>query len=258
MQYMTVGLKRKVSVALLPIDDFTGRIITGSQLHVYAGRENMTSIRKADGYHVFCDLSGSEAEICLEGPLYQKQILRLPIGQDEPKVYRVRLLPGSAYPLPPGTTIVSGVLAAGSVIRLFFPGQKKGYKLLQDYDPGMQGEEISLFQPHEISLSGKTLCVHEKERDMEFFRVSDQKGNVCILEHPLLKAYQKTGISIYPVYEAAAGADGSFYLPISGLTREETSICVLTRPGEEKKICEIVLMAGEVNQITEALWKEES
>lgn len=258
MKYMTIGLKKKVSLAVLPIDDFTDRIIIGSQLRVYIKDENIPSIRKPDGYHVFCDLAGSEVEICLEGPLYQKRILKLPVGREEPDIIQVRMLPGASYPLPQGSTIVSGVLSPGSSIRLFFPRQKRSCKLLYDYDPGVQGEELFLFRPYEMSMEGKTMCICGKDKDLEFFRVSDQRGNICVLEHPLSKVYQKSGTGVYPVYEAAAEEDGSVYLPIGNLAGEETCVCILRMAGGEEKICEMVLTAGNENRITEDVWREEN
>lgn len=257
MRYMTIGLKRKVSLVLLPIDDFTGRIIAGSSLRVYLTEENMPSIRKEDGYHVFCNLSGSEAEICLEGPLYQRQTLRLPIGREKPKVYPVRMLPGSAYPFPKGTTIISGNLPEGGAVKLVTFGQKRSCKLLCDYDPDMQGECLSLFQPFEMFLVGKTMCIRDKEKNHEFFKITDQKGNICIPERPLSKTYQKIGTSVYPVYEIAGGENGEFRLPISGLTGEEVGIGYLIRAGKEEKTCEITILAGKENRITEDMWKEE-
>ncbi|MCH5275792.1 MAG: hypothetical protein J1E65_08120 [Lachnospiraceae bacterium] len=257
MKYMTIGLKRKVSFALLPIDDFTGQIITGSQLRACLREENKSSIRKPDGYHIFCDLSGSEAEVCLEGPLYQKQILRLPIGQEAAKVYQVRMLPKRGYPFPQGTTIVSGVLPKGSMIRMFFPKKKKGCKLLYDYDPGIQGKELSLFRPSKMYLGGKTMCICGQKEDLEFFRISDQREDICILEQPLSKVYQKSGTGVYPVYEAAAGVAGSFYLPIGGLREEEICICILIGADGKEKICQVELMTGRENRITKDMWKEE-
>lgn len=258
MKYMTIGLRKKVSLALLPIDDFTDRIITGSQLHVYIKEGNIPSIRKPDGYHIFCDLAGSEAEICMEGPLYQRKVLKLPLGQGEPNIYRVRILPSVSYPLSQGTTIVKGVLPKNSELRLIFPGQRKGCKLLYDYDPDVHKEELCLFRPYEMSLEGKTLCISGKDGIFEFLRVSDQRGNSCVLEQPLSKAYQKSGTGVYPVYEAAAGEDGSVYLPIGNLAGEETCVCILRTAGGEEKTCEIVLTAGRESRITEDIWKEES
>ena len=257
MQYMTIGLKRKVSLALLPIDDFTGRIIQGSQLRVYLKEGNISSIRKKDGYHIFCNLSGSEAEICLEGPLYQKQILRLPIEQEKPKVYSVRMLPGAAYPLPKGTTVVSGILPEGGVLRLFTLGQKRGCKLLHDYDPGIEGEGLSLFRPFEMLLAGKIMCIRDKDKNHEFFKITEHKGNICIPEHPLSKTYQKISTGVYPVYEITGGEGGEFRLPICGLTGEEVGIGYLMRAGKEEKTYEIALVAGEENRITEDMWKED-
>ena len=53
MRYMTLGLNRRVSLALLPVDDFTGRVITGSAVRMYTLEGNKPSIRKEEGYHVF-------------------------------------------------------------------------------------------------------------------------------------------------------------------------------------------------------------
>lgn len=257
MQYMTVGLKRRVSLALLPIDDFTGRVIKGSLLHVYLKEENLSSIRKQDGYHVFCDLSGNEAEVCLESPLYQTQIIKLPIGQEKPNVHTVRMLPGISYPLLQGATVIKGALPDSSVLRLFIPAQKRGCKLLGDYDPDVQGAKLSLFTPTRMSFMGKTMCICDKDKNYEFFKITDQKGNVCMLEHPLSKNYQKRESSVYPVYEITGGEDGSFYLPMNGLTEEAICVCILMRAGKEEKTCEITLMAGRENRITEDVWKEE-
>lgn len=257
MKYMTIGLKRKVSLALLPIDDFTDRIITGSWLRVYTTEENISSIRKPDGYHVFCDLAGSEVEICLEGPLYQKQVLKLPI-EEEPRIYQVRMLPGTNYPLPQGATIIRGTLPKGNVLRLFLPKQKRNCKLLYDYDPDVQGTELFLFRPYELSLEGKKLCICGSEKNMEFFQVSDQRGNICTLEHPLSRAYRKTDTNVYQVYEAAAGEDGSFYLPLAGLTGAEPCVCILVDEEEIEKVCEITLTAGIENRVAEDIWKEEA
>lgn len=258
MTYMTIGLKRKVSLALLPIDDFTDRIITGSQLHVYTMEDNITSIRKPDGYHIFCDLAGDEAEICLEGPLYQKQILKLPIVREEPTIHQVRMLPGIRYPLPQEATIVRGALPPGSVLRLFFTGQKRTAKLLDHYDPDIQGQTLFLFRLCSMSLEGRTLCICGKDKDMEFARVLDQRGNLCTLKHPLSKAYRKPDTSVYPVYEAAVYEDGSLYLPIHGLAGEENCVCILTEADGKERTFNLVLTAGGENWIPEDAWKEES
>ena len=255
MRYMTVGLKKKVSLVLLPIDDFTGHVITGSSLRMFTKEGGKPSIRKEDGYHVFCDIVGDEAEICIEGPLYQRQVLKLPVGQEKLDLYQVRMIPGASYPIPQGATIVKGVLPAGSMLRLFFPDQKRGCKLLYDYDPKGHGKELSLFQPHQMHLEGKTLCASGKDKKREFFRVAGQKGEICILERPLSKAYQKIGTNVYPVYEAAAGEDGSFYLPISHLPEKEDCVSVLIEPDGREKVCEIALTAGRENWLTKDVWE---
>lgn len=257
MTYMTTGLKRKVSLALLPINDFTGQIIKGSQLYVYTKEDNIVSIRKPDGYHIFCNLAGDEAEICLEGPLYQKQILKLPIVE-EPTIHQVRMLPEMNYPLPQEATIIRGELLPGSVFRLFFTGQKRTVRLLNQYDPEIQGRTMFLFLPYPISLEGRTLCVCGKDKELEFVQVSDLRGNICTLKHPLSKVYQKKDTCVYPVYEAAVYENRELYLPIHGLAGEENCVCILKEADGKERTCDLVLTAGGENRISENAWKEES
>ncbi len=251
MRYMTVGLKKTVSLVLLPIDDFSERVITGSGLRMYTEEGKKPSIRKEDGYHVFCDLTGENVRICIEGPLYQKQTLELPLGKT-PGIYQVRVLPNTSYPIPSGATCVRGTLQPGSRIRIFFPEQKKNYKLLYDYNPEKEGERLALFSPEKVKLEGKTLCIRNQDTE-EFFRVKSQTDGICELEEALQKSYKKIGTGVYPVYEACAGEDGSFYLPIRSIPVESGS-CVVRiagKDGQKEQCRQLILTAGKENRIME-------
>ncbi len=256
--FMTVGLKKTVSLVLLPIDDFTDRIITGSRIRMYTLEGGRPAIRKNDGYHVFCDLDGGEADICIDGPLYQKQTLKLPINRETAEVYQVRMVPGPGYPIPGGATVLTGKLPEGSEIRVFFQEQKKSCKLLYDYSPKEQGRKLALFQPAAMHLEGKTLCISGKKKDWEFFRITAQDKENCLLEHPLSKAYRKIGTSVYPVYETAAKEDKNFYLPIRSVPEEGVCRCILKRADGREKEYELPLVSGRENRIPEEFWKEET
>lgn len=258
MRYMTVGFKRKVSLVVLPIDDFTERVITGSTLRMYTEEGKRPSIRKPDGYHVFCDLTGSTIHICVESPLYQKQIIEFPL-EDISKVYLIRVLPNESYPIPAGATCVRGKLKPGSRIRLFFPEQKKNYKLLYDYTPGEHACNLALFCPEVTQLEGKTLCIRGTGGESEFFRVKGQNEETCLLEYPLEKGYKKIGTSVYPVYEAFADGEGCFYLPIRSIPTESGSCtCLIAGADGKEEICRtLILKAGKENRITEDIYMAE-
>ena len=254
MRYMTLGLNRRVSLALLPVDDFTGRVITGSAVRMYTLEGNKPSIRKEEGYHVFCDLEGTQVQICAEGPLYQKQTLTVPLGE-ETVVWQVRMLPGRSYPIPAEATCLKGELSPGSRLRLFFPDQKKGFKLLYDYDPEKEGRRLRLYCPEKTRLDGRLLCIAGKKGEPEFFRIARWQDEEGELEAPLGQTYKKIGTTVFPVYEAEAGEDGSFYLLIRSLP-EDGHASVFLKPGGEgaKEIgTELVLEAGRENRITQEI-----
>lgn len=256
MRYMTIKMRRELSLVLLPVDDFTDKVIVGSGIRMYTLEGRRPSIRKEDGYHVFCDLQGDAVQICVEGPLYQRQVLTLLLAS-EPEVIQVRMIPGDSYPIPAGSTCIRGTLGPGSRIRLYFPEQKRCCKLLYDYDVRKNGKELSLFQPETARLEGKTLCIRDKEAHVEFFRIKEQQGEQCRMEAPLSRNYKKIGTTVYRVYEAYAKSDGSIYLPIQNLP-EGDGICMLQKGGteEEDSFC-MKLIAGKENRITGVPKKEE-
>ena len=256
MRYVTMGLKREVSLVILPIDDFTGRVITGSAVRMYT-EDGKPSIRKEEGYHVFCDLKAPEIRISAEGPLYQKQVFTVPLGGGV-QIRQIRMLPGRCYPIPSGATCLKGRLPAGTRLRLYFPEQKKGYKLLYDYDPEKEGKRIRLFCPEKTQLSGKLLCVPERKKKPEFFRILSWQNEEGELEAPLGQAYKKIGTTIFPVYEAEAGRDGTVFLLIRSLPGEGRACIWAEFPGggEMRTACaELTLEAGRENRITQELFE---
>lgn len=240
---------RKISLVLLLIDDFTNRVIRDASVSVYTEQEKKHSIRKSEGYHVFCDLEQNPVRICMESGLYQKQVVELPLSYGE-EVSQIRMVPAKGYPIPAGATCIRGMLQPGTRLRIFFPEQKKSYKLLYDYNPSKQKNSIALFQQDELCLEGRMLCIKNKECQ-EFFKVTGQQEEICRMEQPLQKAYKKIGTSIYPVHEAFAGADGSVYLPIR-MRSEEMQQCSFMIFSEGKEYCGTwTLRPGKENWITE-------
>ncbi len=246
MEYLTAGWKKKVSLVLLPIDGFTDQIITEPRFRVYLKESGRPSIRKDDGYHVFCGLPEGRTEICMEGPLYQSQELSLLVPSGKPKVIYVRLLPSRNYPIPKGATCVKGSLRPGGRFRLFFPDQKKSYKLSYDYNPDVQGRTLGLFLPKACRLEGKTLCIQNKEGNREFFRIISQTEDLE-LDRPLQRSYKKIGASVFPVQEASAGEDGMFYLPIGGFLEETVPCVCMVSEGGEEMTYSWSLVAGQEN-----------
>ncbi len=242
-------IMKSISLVLLLVDDFTNRIITDSSVCVYTEEGRQASIRKSEGYHIFCDLQQDPVRICVESPIYQKMVVELPLSYGE-EVNRIRMIPAAGYPITAGATCIRGKLRQGSRLLIFFPEQKKNYKLLYDYNPKKQGKEISLFQQDGICLEGKTLCIKNKEYQ-EFFKILRQQDEICRMEQPLKKEYKKIGTLVYSVHEAYANQDGSIYLPVR-MHSEELKKCfwTISSNGEETS-GSWELMPGKENWITE-------
>ena len=99
------------------------------------------------------------------------------------------------------------------------------------------------------------MCIAGKKGEPEFFRIARWQDEEGELEAPLGQTYKKIVTTVFPVYEAEAGEDGSFYLLIRSLPEDgHASVCL--KPGGEgaKEIgTELVLEAGRENRITQEL-----
>ena len=101
-------LHMRVSLAVLLIDDFTGRIITSSdaQVSVEGGRKPVV---KREGFRVFTNLTEPEVRVRAGGPCYCEEEQAVDLRQLDRSlpVVRLRLRPNRWYPLPAGTARVS-------------------------------------------------------------------------------------------------------------------------------------------------------
>ena len=101
--HLTVGedyLSKHTSLVVLPVDDYTGRPITGSNVRVYIEGQK-PAVVKGDGYRVFMEIPDGPITLGFMSGLYENQELTLtPEEWQSEEVLTVRLTPGAGYPKP--------------------------------------------------------------------------------------------------------------------------------------------------------------
>lgn len=216
---MYVKFRTQVSAVIVVIDDFTNRIVSASSVRVSLNIDKKP-LRK-EGYFIFTDLAEGNYILKIEGNQYQRREVELPVHSDmeagEPVM--VRVIPNRAYPLPPGTTTLSGKSVPGSRIQIVCTGLSGSYKLLYEYDKKNNENEIRIFHKDNLELSGRSFCIREKKKkQQEIFQIKEVlewDDKRYLLDQPLNSNYRKADAEILPVYTAYADEKGEFFSPLA-------------------------------------------
>lgn len=230
-----------VSLAVLVIDDFTGKPILGNAVRAYIPGQKAPII-KSDGYRVFINVEEAEVELICESAAYEKRVEKISL-RDTEEVHIVRLMPNRSYPVVNGTTCVSGHSEMADSI-LFWNKGNKGYRLLSDYTASGQEQVIAIYNPDKASLEGKTFLIQDSQQK-EFFRIVGSTGKEYRIDRSLLADYSKIGTIIIPVYEVGTDEWGDFFFPLSEMGKQD--ITLVGRVGQKEK--EWKLLSGKNNVI---------
>lgn len=240
----------RASLAVLLIDDFTGKIITSPSLRVSV-RGGGKPVRKMEGFWVFTGLTAPEAEVTVDGPCYyseRQSVAMLELDSANP-VIRIRLRPDRTYKLPKGTICMTVVLPKNASVMVFNEQGNEYKRLLIDYEKG--SGQISLYQGEREELEGKICCIADKRSVKEFIRLGklvDRESGQYLLARPPKDGYKKIGTRVYPVSYMRARDAGEYFLPLPSGRQEAEYTCIFELDGkrEEQKI---VMKEGWVNRI---------
>lgn len=158
-------------LAVLPIDRFTGRVITARDFSVEiegAGRP----VRKPDGFFVFSGILSSPVTVRLSGRGFQEKLLRVPAGAVNRvnPVLTVRMEPDRNYPFPAHTLFLEGTLAGNMRLSAALWQREGAYRLSADYRAGEAAAAV--YRGAERNLTG---CIFYMAREEDMPRM----GSAC-------------------------------------------------------------------------------
>ena len=216
-----VHLRRKLSLAVQVIDDFTGLPITTADVRVEAAQLLSAPVRKADGYFLFMDSGEPVLDITARSWAYHSASLRVELSQLSPlsPVVKLRLTPNRSCRLPLQTTCLDGVAPAGSTVQVYCENDPRPLRLLYDYRcGGEESHQIRLYDPAQSDLEGRSFVLIRKDDETpEYFAVQSAiKGEegCCLLQAPLGRDARKAGTTILPLQTVQTDGSGAFFLPM--------------------------------------------
>lgn len=252
-----VHLRRKLSLAVQVIDDFTGLPITTGDVRVEAAQMFAPPVRKADGYFLFMNSPESVLDITARSWAYYPAALRVELAQLDQlnPVVKLRLTPNRSCRLPLQTTCLDGVAPAGSTVQVFCENDPRPLRLLYDYRCKGEGGgyEIRLYDPAQNDLEGRGFVLLRKDdENPEFFTVQSatREEGGYLLSAPLKLDAKKAGTTILPLMTVQAEENGRFFLPIKPIA-VKTCVCRVrwSVSGDKWQERSIELEPGKVTRI---------
>lgn len=238
-------IRRRVSLVVQPIDDFTDQPVTKAGIHIWIAGEPQP-IRKAEGYYIFMDLCREQAVLSIAGDCYETRHLAITLKENgaDWQILKPRLTPEKNHPLAGLTVRIRGTVKPdASIFGLWAEpiglrtgcgrpqpfGPVSPLRLVKDYVRQEQEEkecnEISIYCPEQRELAGRILYISDsRSGGGEFLRLreaacEERKGRY-LLANPLSRDYPRAGCLLYPAYGAKADRNGMFFMAIPGMEGE--------------------------------------
>ena len=235
-----IHLRRKVSLAVLVVDDFTGRPVVTPDVAVAAAGVLERPVRKKDGYFLFLDSPLPVLDVTVQAWAYHPASVRVELAGLSPlrPVVKLRLTPNRNYGVPNETTCLEGSAPAGTDIRVLCENDPRPLRLLYDYETAgkLDGRLLQLYDPTASDPEGREFALLRKgESEPECFTVrktAEEYEGGCVLAAPLARDCKKAGATVLPAAAVKADGDGRFFLPLRTLAVKTYCCRVLWQPPE--------------------------
>lgn len=224
MDYREIKISRRVSLAVLLIDDFTDRIINDSSVEVKLENINLNPIRKSDGYRVFADINEEKVKLIIKSYIYKSKSyeINLNSSNSEARILKIRLEPSKNYPAyNTGKTICGRLLdksnspVENTKIKIVIGDAQENLICLNTINKG--DKDIFIYnQKNKCLMGAEYAYVENKEIKGTFIiweEISDNK--IYDLREPITFRCAK-GKKFYKVFNLNTEKNGEFSFLVQG------------------------------------------
>lgn len=242
-------VRKRVSLVLLPIDDFTDKVITEKVVNVRILNSNLRPIRKQDGYIVFTNIEESKIVIIISGHFYNAARVEIDMTRlnELSPIIKVRLKPNEQYYFPKNTTCLRGKTTPNTTLTVIHKSKFNTFRLFDDNKKG--AANIKIYNPINLDLEGRDFIITDKNsRAREEFTIVeyDDENKIYTLNKALKKEYKKEVCMITKIDYVDVFEDGEFFLPLRNIVSGENTITIENNSKVKK---DIVLKEGIINSI---------
>ncbi len=256
----------KVNLAIMLIDDFTGKTLHGPGYLFYANEIAVHPIRKPDGYFVITGLSSDTYSLKIASPWYcTHEVLVSPDRHPDGNApLLVRLHPGTAYSMLSGVTAYSGAFLSKQqkttdviCVKLMteLSGGRIKLKSVQKKDKPSGLSVITLQNPDGNDMTGTTIAFgNDKENAPMETAVLERRleGNAYETSADLKKAYS-SATPLYRVFSAVTDNNGQVLIPVDCGKQTEADVFLEAVSGKKAIYGKRHLTAGVITRYDEVI-----
>lgn len=208
----------KVQAAFVLYDAFTGEQAKRGMFR-FRLPESGKITAKEGGYYILTGCREQKIQIIIESPFYETETLWQDTEKSSLEIEKVWLTPGKAYPFGDGVFLAEGKGDPGTAVMAVPMDAEQAVRLLKDYDPKTDGNQLSVFYADDKDMEGRLAAVvlkKGKKQEAEPVRIKsmDEKNGICQVENPLSKPVKKTEAAIYPAYTGKVDGQGNYSVPV--------------------------------------------
>lgn len=241
-------MRRKVSLVIIPIDDFTDEVIKKSDISIKINEIYREVIKKQEGFFIITDLEEDIVNINISEYSFIPVSLNVNLNELDKlnPVIKVRLKPNERYNFNSETTCIKGQTTCDSEILIIYENKSNTFRLLEDIEE--EAESIRLYNPLNRKIEGSSIIIKDATERYDSNEIIDfdSKYKRYILKNKVLNQYKKENSKVIIVDYVIADKEGNFFAPIKNLLNENNSIFIRTEDGI---LHNVELQRGKINMI---------
>lgn len=241
-------MKNRVSVVLIPIDDFTDKVIIDKAVNIKIHGNTLNKpLKKDDGFFVFTNIVDERIIATVTAYSYNPRKIEIDLKKLNKlnPVVKVRLKPNSIYDFPKKVTCIEGTTELNTKIKIIYRCAANLFMLFKDNEKGES--KLKIYNPLNIDLEGKSFVIREKSKDeKEEFNIIRYDEKDYIIDKALKKSYEKESCEILKIDYIDVFEDGKIFFPLRNFSDEQNEVIIETSDGIKKKIN---LTYGIINRI---------
>lgn len=209
-QYFKSRFQIRAGLVLLLFDDFTDHPADENLFRIRSGH-SFKVLKKQGGILVVVNPPEEPYDITIESPYYLEKTLTIQ-PENVCQMKKLRMIPGTGYPAPPGTVSVTGYAKPGSTVYLACDTGDRFLHLKEDYRPS-DGRKLSLYCKEQAELEGKQICLlSENGRERCYLEEALEPDGDYRMDRAFSGTYSKIGTRVLPVLEGRADENGWYQI----------------------------------------------
>lgn len=236
---------KKVSLVVIPIDDFTDEIITKERVALKVNGMNRDIIKKQEGFLIITNLEETIIKLSVSAYSFipvELEVNLAEIDRLEP-ILRVSLKPNEKYNFSSEVTCIKGETVPETEILIINVNKENTFRLLEDIN--VTSKNIKIYNPLNINLERRKIVFKEDTEEYEYNEILefDTQEKRYLLKQDILKEHKKDNTKVIKGELVKADEKGSFFIPLKNINDK---VYLKT---EDEVLHNVVLEKGRVNFI---------